>query len=73
MKDQGKVKKPENLSPEASSFWDEHADTMQAIMDTYLHIAGTQDLEGFKMLNAYISMCSQSCVHLMKATAGRTQ
>jgi len=67
------IQKPEGLSEGASRFWDEHQEAMQSILNTYIHIAQTQDIEGFQMLNMFISICSQHCVYMLNTQDGPTQ
>lgn len=59
------LQKPEGLSPEFSRVWDEYGETLQAISDTYISLATHHDMEGWRILNMFISMASQTCVHLM--------
>jgi len=67
------ILKPEGLTPEQGKFWDEHAQTLRAIIGLYIDCAKNGDSTGLSLLNFFISICSQLSAHYINDALEPTQ
>ena len=58
----------DEIDPDIKKFIDDHYELLQKVQSLYLHLAGNHDLQGFEMLNLFVSIASQHALNIINKT-----